>query len=319
MKIAVLDMKSIGADLDYNVLATLGDLIIYEYTEASQVVERLKDVDVVVSNKIIFNEEVIVGAKTLKLICMTGTGYNNIDIKAAKANKVGVCNVKDYCTESVVQHTFAMVLHLLNNLSYYQKYVGEGIYIGDEDFKHYEVSYRELSALRWGIIGMGNIGQEVAKIAKAFGSEVVYYSTSGLNNEQSYQQVSYEQLIEESDIITIHSPLNAKTLNLIDKKALSKMKKDVIIVNVGRGGIVNESDAVDALLTDKIGGLGIDVFTSEPMSATSPYIKILNNPRALLTPHVAWASIEARQRVINEVGKNIKAFASGGFCNRIDI
>lgn len=318
MRIAVLDCQSMGQGLEFSALEAIGEVIYYDYTEPSQVIERLEGVDVAVSNKIVYNQSVIESSPDLKLICMTGTGYNNIDLDAARQVGIGVCNVKDYCTESVAQHTFAMTLHLLNNLSYYQDYVDNGHYIEDADFKHYEVTYRELNALRWGIIGLGNIGRRVASLAEAFGCEIVYYSTSGKNKNQTYQQVTLETLFATSDIITIHAPLNESTLDLIDAAAINRMKKEVILVNVGRGGIINESDVCEAVLKDKIGGLGIDVFKEEPMTRTSPYRTVFRNKNVIITPHVAWASVEARQRVVEEVALNISAFLKGEKRNRVE-
>lgn len=318
MKIAVLDIKSIGEGLDYSPLYEAGEVTLFDYTDQTQVLEHLKGVDVAVSNKVIYTKEIIKALPDLKLICMTGTGYNHIDVAAAKSSGVGVCNVIDYCTESVAQHTMAMVLHLVHQLSYYKNYVSEGRYIDDEDFTHYEVKFRELGAMRWGIVGMGNIGRRVAELANAFGCDVVYYSTSGRNNDQSYQQVDLDELIESCDIITVHSPMNERTSNLVDAKILDRMKRDVILVNAGRGGIINERDVVDAVLKGGIGGLGIDVLTKEPMSADSPYMEVRNHNNVLITPHVAWAAVEARQRVIHEVLENITTFVSGKRRNRVE-
>lgn len=322
MKIAVLDVKSIGqGGLDYEPLNLLGDVEYYDYTDTDDVIKRLTDIDVAVSNKIAYDEEVLSQLPKLKLICMTGTGYNHIDTVSARKHNVGVCNVVDYCTDSVAQHTFAMVLNLLNNINYYKDYVTSGSYIEDESFKHYEVSYRELASMKWGgIIGLGHIGHRVADIASAFGATVVYYSTSGQNDNSHYKSVSLEALIESSDIITIHAPLNERTKNLITYKSFEKMKARAVVVNVGRGGgILNEEDVAKVIEKNLIGGIGLDVLSCEPMSKESPLIRVLDKNNLLITPHVAWASIEARQRVVSEVVKNIEAFYKKENMHRVDL
>lgn len=318
MKIAVLDKKSLGDGINYDPLRAHGKVSLYDFTKESEILLHLKGIDVAVSNKIIYTEELLKQLPDLKLICTTGTGYNHIDINAAIKLGVGVCNVVDYCSDSVAQHTVAMVLSLLNKLSYYNKYVTSNAYVGDEAFSHFETSYHELRSLRWGIVGLGNIGKRVADIAKVLGSEVVYYSTSGKNTPSDYKRVDFETLTTTSDIITIHAPLNGVTKDLFDLMVLREMKKDAILVNVGRGGIVNEEDIASAITEHLIGGIGIDVLENEPMDMNSPLLKVIGDERLLVTPHIAWASLEARQRVILEVAHNIEDYISGMKRNRVD-
>lgn len=318
MRIAVLDVKSIGEGLDYSPLYRLGDVEMYDYTSREDVVDRLKDIEVTVSNKIIYDESILSQLPKLKLICMTGTGYNHIDVNAAAEHGIGVTNVVDYCTDSVAQHTLAMVFHLLNNIGYYMQYVQSGLYIGDEDFTHFEKTYREVSKLQWGIVGMGNIGRRVAEIAQSFGASVVYYSTSGKNVSQAYKHLALDELLSSCDIITIHAPLNDSTRGLFGYEQFRQMKKDAVIVNVGRGGIIDEHCIEKVLNENLVTGIGLDVLTSEPMTADSPLRNLVKDSRLLITPHVAWASLEARQRVITEVADNIDAFVKGVKRNRVE-
>lgn len=318
MKIVILDTKSLGKGLDYSRLESLGTVIYYDHTKVDELIERLQETDIAITNKNIFSKTIISQLPNLKLIGVTGTGYNNIDIKAARVYNVAVCNVSDYCTESVTQHTFAMVLQLLNRMRYYETYISTKKYIGDTDFTHFETQFFELSALTWGIVGMGHIGKKVAGIAETFGSNIIYYSTSGKNHTTKYKEVSYNQLLKQADIITIHAPLNDKTINLFDEVAFRQMKRTAIIVNVGRGGIVNEEAVVVAINENLVAGIGLDVLVDEPMSKSSQLLKIIPNERLLITPHIAWASVQARQKVIEEVSSNISNFQKGLIKNRVE-
>lgn len=319
MKIVLLDQKSLGEKLHFEKLESIGSVTYYDYTNQEQIIERCIEADVVITNKGHFDEETIEALSHLKLICMTGTGYDKIDISAAKSKGVGVCNVLDYCSNSVAQHTLALVLQLVNHMNYYRDYVNSGKYIDDDAFTHYEVQINEIAQMTWGIVGMGSIGGKVAKIAEAMGAKVIYYSTSGKNQQDGYERVSFDGLLTRSDIITIHAPLNNQTRNLFDEAALMKMKKSAILVNVGRGDIVNEAALVSALNNNLIAGVALDVLSKEPMSKASKLIPLLEDKRLIITPHVAWASITARQKVIDEVVRNITEFEKGNKYQRVDV
>lgn len=232
-KIVVLDGKTLG-NVDYIKLNEFGQVVYYDMTYGDQVAERISDADIILTNKVILKEEQLKNAPNLKLICEMATGYNNIDIKYARKNKIAVTNVAGYSTNTVAQHTFAMLLHLYNNISYFDEFIKSGEYSKSDMFTNLNMTYNDLCGKVWGIIGLGAIGKRVAKIAQAFGARVVYYSTSGKNVNPDYAQVSFEELLDKSDVISIHSPLNEKTKGLINYEALSKMKKDSVLINVGR-------------------------------------------------------------------------------------
>lgn len=312
MKIAILDANSLGMGLDLSIFEGFGELYLYGFTDQNELSSRIKDVNVIITNKVKLDETNLKDAKQLKLICVTGTGTNNINKKYADQLGITVSNVVNYSTESVAQHTFAMLFYLYEQLNYYNQYVMSGRYVNDEQFGHYEMQFNELYGKRWGIIGLGNIGRRVAEIASAFGSEVVYYSTTGKNNQQKYQKVDLETLLKTSDIVSIHAPLDEQTKNLITYQELKLMKRSAYLLNLGRGAIINEDDLAYAIEEGLIAGVGLDVLSEEPMSPTSPFLAIKQNKhRVFITPHIGWASIESRNRVIQEVYKNIEAFAKG--------
>lgn len=316
-KIVVLDGKTLG-NVDYIKLNEFGQVIYYDMTYANEISERIEDADIVLTNKVELREKNLKNAKNLKLICEMATGYNNIDIDYAKRNKIAVTNVAGYSTNTVAQHTFAMLLHLYDNISYFDKFVKSGEYSKSEIFTNLDVTYKDLCGKVWGIVGLGAIGKRVAKIAQAFGARVVYYSTSGKNLNPDYAKVSFEELLRKCDIISIHAPLNEKTKGLINYKALSKMKKDAILINVGRGPIIVDSDLARAIDEEIIGGAALDVFEFEPIPEDNPLLKVRNKGRLLMTPHVAWASEEARKRLFDDLLENISAFNRGEKRNRVD-
>ncbi|PKM65868.1 MAG: hydroxyacid dehydrogenase [Firmicutes bacterium HGW-Firmicutes-2] len=319
MEIVLLDQKSLGEKLNFDKLESMGSVTYYDYTNQEQIIERCANAEVVITNKGHFDKVTIEALSHLKLICMTGTGYDKIDVEAAKDKEIGVCNVLDYCSNSVAQHTLALVLQLVNHMNYYRDYVKSGKYIEDDAFTHYEVQINEIAQMTWGIVGMGSIGGKVAKIAQAMGAKVIYYSTSGKNQQDAYERVNFDDLLKRADIITIHAPLNDKTKDLFDEAAFSKMKKSAILVNVGRGDIVNEEALIKALKLDLIAGAALDVLSKEPMSKASKLIPMLEDSRLIITPHVAWASITARQKVIDEVAQNITEYVKGNSYQRVDV
>jgi glycerate dehydrogenase len=311
MKIAVLEKVSLGNDLDISYFNEFGEVAYYENTIAGEVAQRVEDVDVIIANKVPLNENTIGGAKNLKIICETATGYNNVDLEYCKAKGIRVTNVKGYSTPIVAQHTFAMALYLLEKLPIYDTYVKNGEYEKCPIFTCFEPYFTELLGKTWGIIGLGNIGRKVAEIAKVFGCRVIYYSASGNNNSSDFERVDFDTLLAESDILSLHCPLTDRTQNIINAEALDKMKKTAILINVARGPVVDEQALYEALVEGKIAAAGLDVLCKEPIAADNPLGKIKDSTKLLITPHMAWGSHEARERCAREVYENIKSFIKG--------
>ncbi len=305
MKIVLLDTLTFG-DIDLSAFNTLGEVIAYKTTSKEQTQERITDAEVIVTNKVVITKEHMQDAKNLKLICVAATGTNNVDLEAAKELDVAVKNVAGYSTDSVVQHTFSMLFYLLGHSRYYDEVVKDGTYSRGEIFTDVSQPFFELKGKKWGIIGLGAIGRKVADIATAFGAEVFYYSTSGVNRDEVYQRTTLPELLKSCDIITIHAPLNEKTTNLLDYEQLLTCKDGATILNLGRGGIINE-EAVARLVDEKNIAFGLDVFTKEPLDVNSPLLSVKNAQRLYLTPHIAWTSLEARERLIASTIENIKS------------
>ena len=308
MKIVFLDIKTIGEDLDLSCFEKLGETVYYPYTEEGQILERVKDADVLVVNKIAVNESTIHTAKNLKLVCVTATGTDNLDKEYLKEQGIEWRNVAGYSTESVAQHTFAMLFYLLENLRYYDDYVKNGHYVNDTMFTHFGRRFHQLNAMTWGIIGLGNIGRRVADLAKLFGAKVIYYSPSGAAPQEGYSQVDFDTLLSESDIVSVHAPLNEHTKYLMDETAFAKMKESAIFLNLGRGPIVKEKDLAKALKEHKILAAGLDVLEEEPMSEKSPFLELSKSEHLLITPHIGWASVEARNHLMKIVAGQITSF-----------
>lgn len=308
MKIVFLDAKSIGEDIDLSGFYALGEVEKYDYSSSAEAYERTKDADVIILNKVEINEASIGGAKNLKLVCVTATGTNNLDKEYLAQRGIEWRNVAGYSTESVAQHTFAMLFYLLEKLNYYDQYVKSEAYVGDTIFTHFDNKFHQISGMTWGIIGLGNIGRRVADIAKAFGCKVIYYSTSGKNNQPGYDRVDFDTLLKESDIVSVHAPLDENTKDLMNKEAFAKMKKSAIFLNVGRGPIVVEQDLCDALNAGEIAAAGLDVLCKEPMVHENPLRTIKDSDKLLITPHIAWASVEARTNLMNIILGQIKDF-----------
>lgn len=308
MKIVFLDAKTIGEDIDLSGFDELGEVVKYGFSTAEEARERSKDADVLVLNKVQVNEQTIGAAKHLKLVCVTATGTNNLDKEYLAKQGIEWRNVAGYSTESVAQHTFAMLFYLLEKLPYYDNYVKSEKYVNDVSFTHFAKAFHELSGKTYGIIGLGNIGRRVADIAKAFGCHVIYYSTSGRNSQPGYERVSFDELLERSDIVSIHAPLDENTLGLMNQKAFVKMKSSAILLNVGRGPIINEADLAEALNNRTIAAAGLDVLSVEPMQPENPLRGIKDSERLLITPHIAWAGVEARMRLMDIILNQIKEF-----------
>ena len=307
MKLVFLDTNTLG-HADLSVFDAFGEFTAWETTAPEQRIERIRGHEVVIVNKSMIDREVIDACPEMKLVCVAATGMNNIDLEYARTKGVQVKNVAGYSTQSVVQVTFAALLNLLCQVSYFDRYVKSGEYTQSPIFTHYGREFWQLAGKKFGIIGLGTIGQEVARVANAFGCEVVYYSTSGKNNHPVYKRLEMEQFLKESDIVSIHAPLNPATNGLIDYTKICLMKPTAILTNMGRGGIVVERDLVRALNENRIAGAAIDVYAKEPMDPGHPYLSVNDPAKLILTPHVAWASVEARELLVKMMAKNIQDY-----------
>lgn len=308
MNIVFLDRKSLGKDLDLERFEDFGSVTMYDFSTVEEARERVKDADIIITNKVPMNENSLKYADHLKLICVTATGINNLDLDYLDAHNIAWRNVAGYSTETVAQHTFALMFYLLEHLHYYDAYVKEERYVNDKIFTHFDLPFHELSGKTWGIIGLGAIGKRVADLASAFGAKVVYYSTSGKNHDLDYEEVDLDTLLATSDIVSVHAPLTENTTNLMDAAAFRKMKKSALFINVGRGAIVNEADLADALEQEEIAGAGLDVLCEEPMVEANPLRRIKDSNRLIITPHIAWASIEARTRLMDIIYHQVEEF-----------
>ena len=311
MKIVIMEANTLGSDVNLSMFHDLGEVVVYGESDPLQNANRIKDADIIIVNKIAMNADLLEGAKNLKLICLTATGTNNIDFAYTNAHHITVAIVIGYSTQSVVQHTFALLFYVYEKLIFYDQYVKSGEYTRSDIFSNFDLKFNELAGKTWGIIGLGDIGRSVAAIAKLFGCRVIYYSTSGKNQNTDYEQVSFETLLSTSDIVSIHAPLNDQTKDLISYEALDQMKPSAVLLNLGRGPIVNQEALANALLSGKIAAAGLDVLTVEPMAADNPLLQVQDSTKLIITPHIAWATVEARQRCADEVYLNIKAFLHG--------
>ncbi|MDP4134090.1 MAG: NAD(P)-dependent oxidoreductase [Bacillota bacterium] len=316
MKITVLDAQTLGEDLSLEPLKALGETIVYNTSPDSLVSERIKDCDIIITNKIKLNERNLTSAKKLKLICIAATGYDNIDIPYCKNRNIAVCNVKGYSTHSVAQLTLSMALSLATHLSEYSDYVNSGAYTESGVANCLTPVYHELFGKTWGVIGLGNIGKQVAKVAEAIGCKVIACKK---RPDPNYECVDIDTLMRKSDIISVHTPLNDETRLLIDEKRILSMKKTAIFINVSRGAVTDEEALAKAALEGRIGGLGIDVYTKEPFSKNHPFYKILSLQNVCLTPHMAWGAYEARVRCLKEIIENIEAYFNNIIRNRVDL
>lgn len=304
MKIAILDALTFG-DSDLSGFDQFGSVVVYQTTSSEQTGERITDVDVIVTNKVVITKEFMASAKNLKLICIAATGMNNVDLEAAKEMNIEVKNVAGYSTDSVIQHTFSMLFYLIGHSRYYDEFVKDGSYSKSPIFTDISKPFYEIKNKKWGIIGLGTIGKGVANVANAFGAKVSYYSTSGKNSDSTYEQSDLSTLLKTSDIISIHAPLNEHTDNLLDYEQLLMCKDKAVVLNLGRGGIVNE-DAVVKIIDEKNISFGLDVLSKEPMIENHPLLSVKNKENLYITPHIAWASDEARATLIASIINNIK-------------
>ena len=304
MKIVLLDAITFG-DTDLRCFDTFGDVTVYDKTTPDETLLRIEGTDVIVTNKVVITKEMMQESSSLKLICIAATGMNNVDLDAARELGIEVKNVAGYSTDSVVQHTFSMLFYLMGHSRDYDEVVKSGEYSRSGVFTDVSHPFFEIKGKTWGIIGLGAIGQEVARVARAFGANVIYYSTSGRNSSKDYEQVVLHRLLESSDIISIHAPLNERTKNLLNYDKLQHLKERAVILNLGRGGIIDEK-AVAQIVDERELYFGLDVFEKEPLPEDSPLLAVKNPERLYLTPHIAWTSVEAREKLIASVCKNIQ-------------
>lgn len=312
MKIVILERNSVGEDVSIDSISDFGEVTAYGNTvTVEEVRERVKEADVIIANKAPLREETLKDAPNVKLICEFATGYDNCDLAYCKSRGIKVTNVQDYCTAMVAQHTFALALALSEKLMHYDTYVKDGSYSAQDRFSNFDIPFLELEGKTWGIVGMGNIGRRVAKIAETFGCHVIFHSVTGKSTCKEYEQVSKEELLARSDFLSLHCPLSDLTLNFIDADALKKMKNTAVLINVARGKVVDNAALYEALMSEDIAAAGLDVVEKEPLEPSNPLSKIKDSTRLIITPHLAWASVEARTRCVEGAYKNIEAFLRG--------
>jgi len=304
LKIVILDALTFG-ETDLSGFDSLGDVEVFQTTSPKEVAERISNADVIVTNKVVITDEHMANTPSLKLICVAATGMNNVDLESAKNRDIEVKNVAGYSTDSVIQHTFSMLFYLMGHSRYYDEYVKSGSYSKSKIFTDVSKPFFEIKGKKWGIIGLGSIGRGVANIAQAFGADVCYFSTSGKNKTNDFLHVELDELLKSCDIISIHAPLNEQTNNLLDYEQLSICKDGSTVLNLGRGGIINE-EAVARIVDEKNIYFGLDVLTCEPMSENHPLLGVKKQENLYITPHIAWTSVEARDKLIALVIENIK-------------
>lgn len=315
MKIVLLDTATLGEDIELSPIFELGNAVEYKHTAPDEVAERIADAEVVVINKIKLNESNLSRAASLKLICITATGYDNIDVAYCRTRGIAVCNVPGYSTDSVAQLTMAMALSLVTHLTEYRSCVHSGEYTASGIANRLTPVFHEFSSLTWGIVGGGAIGSRVAELASAFGAHILVCRRAV---DTRYEQVDIDELCRRCDVITLHVPLNDGTRTLINRERIASMKPNAVLINVARGAVTDEEALTEAIEQGRLGGLGVDVYSREPFPADHPFNRILDNERVCLTPHMAWGSSEARARCISVIANNIRSFARGDRNNRVD-
>lgn len=312
MKIVILERNSVGTDVSVDCISDFGEVTVYRNTvTAEEVRERVRDADIIIANKSPLREDTLKDAPNVKLICEFATGYDNCDLTYCTSRGIKVTNVRDYCTGMVAQHTFALALALSEKLPYYDGYVKSGAYSAQDRFSNFDLPFLELEGKTWGIAGMGNIGRRVARIAEAMGCRVIFHSVTGRSVCTEYERVDKDTLLAESDFVSLHCPLSDLTRNFIDAAALKKMKKTAILINVARGGVVDNAALYEALVNGEIAAAGLDVVEKEPLEESNPLSRIKDSNRLIITPHLAWASVEARTRCVQGAYDNIAAFLRG--------
>lgn len=315
MKISILDAETLGDDLSYDKLQELGETAIFQNTSPNEVTANIGDSDVVILNKVKLNENNLKNCHNLKLICVAATGYDNIDITYCRSKGIAVCNVVGYSTNSVAQVTIAMALSLLTNLPSYTRFVNDGSYTKSGIANRLTPVYHEIAGKVWGVVGLGNIGKQVARVAKAMGCRVISFKRTP---DRDFPCCNLSYMFKNADIISVHLPLSSDTNGIISKELIDSMKPDAVLINVARGAVCDENALTEAVLQNRIGGIGIDVYSKEPFTEEHPFYKLLDHPNVCLTPHMAWGAYEARCRCLDEIVENIKAFYNGASRNRLD-
>lgn len=317
MKISILDAATLGVDIRADIdriFGKFGEVVVRDNTAADEISEVIGDSDVLIVNKIKLNASNLPAAKKLRLICIAATGYDNIDLDYCKKNAIAVCNVVGYSTYSVAQLTASMALYLVNHISEYTRFVEDGSYTRSGTANRLVPVYHELCGKVWGIVGAGNIGGRVAEIAKALGCRVIVFKRTP---DENFDCVDIDTLCKTADIISVHTPLTEQTKNLINKERIALMKQSAIVINVARGAVCDEAALAEAIENGRLGGIGIDVYTTEPFDESHPYNRIMKLDNVCLTPHNAWGAYEARLRCLEAMGRNIESFLSGGRDNRV--
>lgn len=315
MKIVVGDAATLGTDLDLSHLNALGNVEIHALTAPHEIASRFDGADIAIVNKLRMNRDTLGEHPTLKMIAECATGFDNIDLDYCREKGIAVANVKGYSTHSVAQVTLSMVLSLTTNLTDFRTCVASGDYTAVGIANRLEPIFHELYGKTWGIVGVGNIGTQVASVARAMGCRVIGFSRTA---KKGIEQVDLDALCRNADIISVHLPLSDQTRGIIGEREIALMKKDTILINVARGAVTDEKALANAILEDRIGGLGVDVYSVEPFPGSHPFTAIRNHPRVIFTPHMAWGAKEARERCLAEVAANIRAFLTGEKRNRID-
>ena len=314
MKLTFLDAATLGADIDLSLFKKFGELKVYNSTTEEEFTDHVSDSDVIIFNKVKVGRHNLPACPSVKLVCVTAPGFDNIDTVYCRENGIAVCNVVGYSTQNVAQLTLAMVLSLYCKLTEYNRSVTDGTYSNGTSANILTPVYHEIYGKTWGIVGYGNIGAQVGKVAKAMGCRVIVYKRTPIDGEEC---VDIDTLCRESDIISVHTPLNDGTRGLISRERIAAMKKDVILVNVARGAVVDEEALAEAVANGKIGGIGVDVYSKEPFPHDHPYTSVAGRDNVVFTPHMAWGSYEARVRCCEEVSLNIEAYLKGEKRNRI--
>lgn len=314
MEIVILDAKTLGDDITLDMFDEFGSVTVYGATAQESVAERIKNADVVILNKIKLNESNLSAASRLRLVCITATGYDNVDTEYCRSRGIAVCNVKGYSTDSVAQVTMALALSLYTHIGEYTRYVSSGKYTESGVHNYLKPPFHEISGKTWGIVGLGGIGRQTARIARAMGCRIIAFKRSA---DEEFECVDIDTLCRESEIISVHLPLTDKTRGIIGKAQLDEMRRGAVLINMARGAVIDERAAADAVKSGKLGGFASDVYSAEPMAADHPFAEIMHMENVLLTPHMAWGAYEARVRCMNEIAENIRAFLRGEMRNRV--
>ncbi len=315
MRIVILDAGTLGDDLSMACFSSLGEVTVWRSTANEEIAARVEEAEVVITNKLRLNASNLSNAERLRLICVTATGYDNIDLDFCRAKGIAVCNVVGYSTQCVAQVTLSMALSLTTHLSEYAAYVRDGRYTNGGCANCLTPVYHEIFGKTWGIVGFGNIGRQVGEVARALGCRVLVNKRTPVKD---WECVDFDTVCRESDILSIHTPLTEQTRGLLDRAHIAMLKRDAIVINVARGAVTDEGALADAIAEGRLGGLGVDVYSAEPFPTDHPYQKILQYPNVCLTPHMAWGGFETRVRLLEEVAQNIRAFRSGDRRNRVD-